>query len=156
MEACVLKIYKLSVAKLQQLLNDHSYSCAAKLQDLHLGDEFKDVEIRDRACGDTIEKLYYSAGFEPVCVYCGCDQPFTSPEQYPQYECSHHPPVKKKISCVCVGFCLCLFITCRLWFVFNNVARPHALYVLLKWETRNLIGEYTALAATYQFQAVRF
>ena len=88
--------YKLSVAKLQQLLNDHSYSCATKLQDLHLGDEFKDVEIRDRACGDTIEKLYYSAGFEPVCVYCGCDQPFTSPEQYTQYKaCSHHPPVKK-------------------------------------------------------------
>ena len=87
--------YKLSVAKchqLQQFLNDHSYSCGAKLQDLHLGD---DVEIRDHACGDTIEKLYYSAGFEPVCVYCGCDQPFTSPEQYPQCECSHHSPVKK-------------------------------------------------------------
>ena len=49
--------YKLSVAKchqLQQLLNDHSYSCGAKLQDLHLGD---DVEIRDHACGDTIKSF---------------------------------------------------------------------------------------------------
>ena len=102
MEACVLKIYKLSVAKLQQLLNDHSYSCAAKLQDLHLGDEFKDVEIRDRACGDTIEKLYYSAGFEPVCVYCGCDQPFTSPEQYPQYDMFTSSSCQEKnFMCMC-------------------------------------------------------
>eukprot|EP00731_Ephydatia_muelleri_P024124 Em0016g395a len=85
--------YKLSVAKchqLQQLLNDHSYSCGANL---HLGDEFKDVEIRDHACGDAIVKLYYSAGFEPVCVYCGCDQPFTSPEQYPQSGLSKVRPV---------------------------------------------------------------
>ena len=111
-EECIMWLVysknKLSVAKrhqLQQLLNDHSFSCGARLQDLHRGDEFmlKDVEIRDHACGDTIETLYYSAGFEPVCVYCGCDQPFTSPEQYTQCEaCSHNPPVKKQISCVYV------------------------------------------------------
>ena len=71
--------YKLPVAErrqLQQLLDEHLYSCGAKLQDLHLEDKFKDVEIRDHACGDVIEKLYYSAGFEPICVYCGCDQPY--------------------------------------------------------------------------------
>ena len=93
--------YKLPVAErrqLQQLLDEHnSYFCGAKLQDLHLEDKFKDVEIRDHACGDVIEKLYYSAGFEPICVYCGCDQPFISPQQqYPQCEaCLHYPPVKK-------------------------------------------------------------
>ena len=61
--------YKLPVAErcqLQQLLNEHSYSCGAKLQDLHLEDKFKDVEIRDHACGDLIEKLHYSASFEPI------------------------------------------------------------------------------------------
>ena len=73
--------YKLPVAERQQLLDEHSY---------------KDIEIRDHACGDVIEKLYYSAGFEPICVYCSCDQPLTSPQQYPQCEaCLHYPPVKK-------------------------------------------------------------
>ena len=39
--------YKLPVAErrqLQQLLDEHSYSCGAKLQDLHLEDKFKYVE----------------------------------------------------------------------------------------------------------------
>ena len=61
--------YKLTVAKqhqLQLLLDDHSYSCGARLEDLHLGDEYKDVEIRGHACRDVIEKLYYSAGFDPI------------------------------------------------------------------------------------------
>jgi len=45
---------------------------------------------------DNIEKLDYSAGFEPICVYCGVDHPFTSSEQYPQHEAySHLAPVKK-------------------------------------------------------------
>ena len=67
-------VYKLKVAqrcKLQQLIgDDYSYMCGAKLEDLHLGEEFKDVEVKDRACGDPIKKLYYSAGFEPMCLLC--------------------------------------------------------------------------------------
>ena len=69
--------YKLCVAQccqLQRLLDDYSYSCGAKLEELDLGEGFKNVEVRDHACGDPIEKLYYSAGFEPICVYCGVDQ----------------------------------------------------------------------------------
>ena len=91
--------YKLTAQQrrqLQQRLSDYSYSCGAKLQDMGLGEQFQNVEIRDHACGDTIEKLYYSAGFEPICVYCGVEQSYTSDGQYPQCaDCSHLPPVKK-------------------------------------------------------------
>ena len=91
--------YKLPVAQhrqLQRLLDDYSYSCGAKLYELDLGEGFKNVEVRDHAYGDPIEKLYYSAGFDPICMYCGVDQSFTSSEQYPQCEtCSHLPPIKK-------------------------------------------------------------
>ena len=74
----------------------YSYSCGAKLEDLDLGEEFKNVEIRDHACGDMIEKLFYSAGLEPTCIYCGIEQLFTSSEQYPQCEaCSLLPTIKK-------------------------------------------------------------
>ena len=82
--------------RLQVILEGHSYSCDAKLSELELGSELKDVEIRDHACGDTIEKLYYSAGLEPIYIYCGVDHPFTSESQYPQCEnCFHLPAIKK-------------------------------------------------------------
>ena len=81
---------------LQRLLDDYTYTCGSTLAELDLGEDFKDVEIKDHACGDVIEKLYYSAGFEPICVYCGVDQPFTSQDHYPQCEtCSSREPVKK-------------------------------------------------------------
>ena len=63
--------------RLQVILEWHSYSCGAKLSEPELGSELKDVEIRDHACGDTIKNLYYSAGLEPICIYCGVDHPFT-------------------------------------------------------------------------------
>ena len=92
----VFSKHKLTVVqwqRLQIILEGHSYSCGAKLSKLELSSEFKDAEIRDHVCGDTIEKLYYS---EPICVYCGVDYPFTSEIQYPQCEnCPHLPAIKK-------------------------------------------------------------
>jgi len=93
--ACVFKAT--STGELQQVLENFTYTCGSVLAELELGDDYKDIEIRDHACGDIIEKLYYSADLEPICVYCGVDQPFTSPEQYPQCdECSTLEPVLKK------------------------------------------------------------
>ena len=81
---------------LLRLLDDYTYTCGSTLAELDLGEDFEDVEIKDHACGDVIEKLYYSAGFEPICVYCGVDQPFTSQDNYLQCEtCSSREPVKK-------------------------------------------------------------
>ena len=66
-----------------------------ELMELNLGNSLKEVEVGDHVFGDPVETLYYSAGFEPVCVYCARDQPFTCDEQYPQCpDCSHCPAVK--------------------------------------------------------------
>lgn len=43
--------------KLQQVISDYYYTCGPKLEDLNLGDGFKDVEVKDHSCGDQIEKL---------------------------------------------------------------------------------------------------
>jgi len=76
--------------------DDHTYTCGSTLAELDLGEDFKGVEIRDHACGNVIEKLYYSAGLGPICVYYGVDQLFTSEDHYHQCEaCSSHEPVKK-------------------------------------------------------------
>ena len=59
--------YKLTAeqhCQLQLLLSNYSYSCGTKLADMGLGEQFQNVEIKDHVCGDTIEKLYYSAGFD--------------------------------------------------------------------------------------------
>uniref|UniRef100_A0A1X7UMC9 Uncharacterized protein n=1 Tax=Amphimedon queenslandica TaxID=400682 RepID=A0A1X7UMC9_AMPQE len=62
-------------------------NCGSKLSELNLPEEFKYVEIRSHSCGDPIEKLYYAAKLEPICIYCGKEQPYTVPDEYPQ--CSH-------------------------------------------------------------------
>ena len=41
----------------QRLLDDYTYSYSrSTLNELNLGEEFKDVEIRDQACGNVILK----------------------------------------------------------------------------------------------------
>jgi len=58
----VFSKHKLTIVqrqRLQVILEGLSYSCGAKPSKLELGSEFKDVEIRDHVCGDTIEKLYW-------------------------------------------------------------------------------------------------
>ena len=73
----------------------HTGVCGSTLGELNLGEDFKDVEIRDHTCGNIIEKLYYSAGIN-LHLYCGVDQPFKSEDHYPQCEVySSHEPVKK-------------------------------------------------------------
>ena len=78
--------YKLSKEHkidLLKLLDDHMYSCGASLRDLDLPANYDDVDVRDHDCYDPIEKLYYSAKNQPICVYCAKDQPYTSENSYP-------------------------------------------------------------------------
>ena len=85
----VFSRYKLKATQrlqLQQLLDNNVYTCGSKLKDLNLSEEFNDVEIKDHCCNDPIEKLHYSANLEPLCIYCGKDEPFTTSDQYPQCE----------------------------------------------------------------------
>jgi hypothetical protein len=84
------KLTKDQRSELQFILHDNVYTCGSKLQDLELRDEFQEVEVRDHACYDVIEKLYYSANYDPICIYCGKDEPFSSPSYYPLcIDCSH-------------------------------------------------------------------
>ena len=54
----------------------------------------------DNSCYDPIERLYYSAGYPPICVYYGEEQTQSesdiNPQLYPQCKnCKHKPPVKR-------------------------------------------------------------
>lgn len=76
------KLKKQQRDDLQRLLEDYEYSCGASLQYLNFPSEFKKVDICDHDCFDPIETLYYSAKYQPICVHCACDQPFTSEESF--------------------------------------------------------------------------
>ena len=91
--------FKLTPAQrnfLQVTLEDFMYTCGASLRELDLPEEFADVEIRDHDCYDIIEKLYYSAKNEPICIYCGELQPYTSEGHYPQ--CCNCTSNNKKVT----------------------------------------------------------
>ena len=66
---------------------------------LQLEDNFPLVYVQDLSCDDPIEKLYYSAGYEPICIHCGQevtkDADSTS-KSYPQCEdCKDKAPITK-------------------------------------------------------------
>lgn len=83
--------------ELQSVLSDYDYSCGTSLKDLHLPENFKTVEIREHDCSDPIERLYYTAKYSPICVYCAADQPYTTENEYPQCaSCNDKPPIYKK------------------------------------------------------------
>ena len=55
---------------LERQLDSLMYTCGASLQDLKLRPPLDEVYVRDVTCADHIEKLYFSAGYEPICIYC--------------------------------------------------------------------------------------
>ena len=82
----VFSRYKLSSPQhlsLQSILDNYEYTCEATFSDLHLPEEFKDVDVRDHDCFDHIEKLYYTAKYTPICVHCGVEEPYSKEKEYP-------------------------------------------------------------------------
>ena len=81
--------------QLEQALYGLSFSCGAQLQDADIPEHLKDtVFVRQMSCEDPIEKLYYSAKFTDICVYCSAPvAPWNDKEQYyPQCEgCGEKP-----------------------------------------------------------------
>ena len=62
--------------------------------------DFKDVYLKDHDCHDPIEKLYYSCGYEAICIHCGeylhgADE---KGPHYPQCEDCTEPLVPKRLS----------------------------------------------------------
>lgn len=65
-----------SRTQLQKSLNDLEYSCGSSFIDVECEDShiLKKVFVRKNLnCSDTIEIPYFSAGFEPICYYCGAN-----------------------------------------------------------------------------------
>ena len=48
------------------------FTCGSSIEDLELGD-IVNVYTRPLNCYEPFEKVYYSAGYNPICVYCGDD-----------------------------------------------------------------------------------
>ena len=77
-----------------------SYTCGASLDELVLPDSLSSVVIRNHQCGDAIEKLYYSAAYEDICIYCASESNLveTLEDTYPI--CSicndRQPPPRKR------------------------------------------------------------
>ena len=82
---------------LKDVFNGTSFSCGSPLQDLDLPAELeKNFFVRQLNCHDLIEILYYSAKYEPICVYCGEPEPFANDARYPQCRnCNGKPPIAK-------------------------------------------------------------
>jgi len=52
------------------LLDNYSYTCSSSLQNIKLSSRtIQGVYIRNISCYEPIEKLYYSAGYDPICIY---------------------------------------------------------------------------------------
>ena len=69
--------HKLSIqdkTEIQSFLDDIAYTCGSTLQDLNLPEKFSCVYISEHSCSDPNEKLYYSAVYEPICIYCADEE----------------------------------------------------------------------------------
>ncbi len=89
------KLSPSSIANLEHLLDDMTYTCGATFDDLDIPDNLKAVCIKSHKCYDPIEKLYYSCGYESICYYCGKIVTADNMEYYPQ--CSTEPCSKKPL-----------------------------------------------------------
>ena len=65
---CKTKLKKPQRTVLESLLDTYSYTCGSSLKDI--GFPFSEVYVCNINCYDPIEKLYYSAGYAPTCIYC--------------------------------------------------------------------------------------
>ena len=87
------KLTKKEKSDLQQAIEDISFTCGAPLQDLELPGRLNEVYTRELSCGEPIEKLYYTAKYSPICIYCADD---VDSIRYPQCSaCKDKPEIKK-------------------------------------------------------------
>ena len=83
---------------LEKSLSGMSFSCGAPLQELDLAPELRDIVfVRSLQCGDPIERLYYTAKYEPICIYCAEPVANSDTGNYPQCDqCMEKPCISKK------------------------------------------------------------
>ncbi len=89
---CKHKLSAQELSDLQRILEDVSYSCETTLEDLDMPGRLANGFVKDHSCADDMEKLYYSCGFEPICVHCASEDVVDSvdSEFLPQcQDCEH-------------------------------------------------------------------
>ena len=68
--------------ELEKMFQTFDFSCGASTSDLGLPDELSDVHFRDLSCEDPVEKLYYSMGYDPICIYCSSEDELETREKF--------------------------------------------------------------------------
>lgn len=95
---CAKRKWKPSECKsLEHALSGTSFSCGSPLQELDLSAELEQsVYVRELNYHDPTEILYYTAKYEPICIYCGESEPFIAANLYPQCkDCKDKEPIAK-------------------------------------------------------------
>lgn len=91
--------HKLSIqdrTTLRSILDETSYTCGASLDDLDLPDRLAGVCVQDHCCYDIVEKLYYSCGYEPICIYCSSENVQDTEDVYPQCQDCEKPNISRQ------------------------------------------------------------
>ena len=91
------KLNKFQKEQLEKILADLDYTCGFLFDDIELPNGLQ-VYIKDHDCGDHIEKLYYAAEYQPICIHCGdylhgVDNESTT---FPQCEDCLQPVISKR------------------------------------------------------------
>ena len=69
-----VKLYKEQREYLQSQLEHYSFTCGSDLSNMeNTLQNFPFCVCRSLHCFDLIERLYYSAGYAPICIYCAND-----------------------------------------------------------------------------------
>lgn len=91
---CKTKLRKTQHALLESLLDNFSFTCGSSLQDIELPEPIKEVYVCNVSCYEPID---YSAGYDPICIYCAEDVVVedASSEFYPQCTQCLKPKIKK-------------------------------------------------------------
>ena len=90
------KLSKDLVLQLETILESLSYTCGSTFNDINFPEGMDSVCVRVHSCLDPIEKLYYSCGFDPICIYCGQSVELDSSPYYPQCSSCVKPKIKKQ------------------------------------------------------------
>lgn len=90
------KLTRKERADLQVAIDDISFTCGALLHDLQLPGRLSKVYTRELSCGEPIEKLYYTAKYTPICIYCADDVESVPKDKYSQCNaCKDKPEIMK-------------------------------------------------------------
>ena len=96
------------VSQLEIIIEDMAYTCRATFDDLALPEGI-DVNVKLHNCYEPIEKVYYSCGYQAICIYCAGTVSQSTDEYYPQcVSCLTVKPRLKRVTRRKLNNCYCL------------------------------------------------